>query len=229
VANMRTIKAILAAGTVALALSATAPVQAAVVGITSLSGNDSIDWAQLGPEFTALSSPQSVVSGGSLGAVVSSDGGTFELINQSSGWAGNFTPGMALLWTQGFGPDITLTFASPVFAAGAFIQADFYGAFTAQVFDGTTIFTESGVSTSPGDGSAIFIGLQSTVANISSIQFTLTSAAYNPYDFAIGTVELSTAATPLPSTWLMLLSGFAGLGFFAYRGTKKNFAALAAA
>jgi hypothetical protein len=38
-----------------------------------------------------------------------------------------------------------------------------------------------------------------------------------------------TASTPLPSTWLMLLSGFVGLGFFAYRGTKKNAAALAAA
>jgi hypothetical protein len=35
--------------------------------------------------------------------------------------------------------------------------------------------------------------------------------------------------TPLPSTWLMLLSGFVGLGFMAYRGTKKRTAALAAA
>ena len=35
------------------------------------------------------------------------------------------------------------------------------------------------------------------------------------------------AATPLPSTWLMLLSGFVGLGLFAYRGTKKNAVALA--
>jgi hypothetical protein len=34
--------------------------------------------------------------------------------------------------------------------------------------------------------------------------------------------------TPLPSTWLMLLSGFVGLGFFAYRGTKRNAAAIAA-
>jgi hypothetical protein len=42
-------------------------------------------------------------------------------------------------------------------------------------------------------------------------------------------IEISSAATPLPSTWLMLLSGFVGLGFFAYRGTKKNAAALAAA
>jgi hypothetical protein len=36
------------------------------------------------------------------------------------------------------------------------------------------------------------------------------------------------APTPLPSTWLMLLSGFVGLGFMAYRG-KKNPARLATA
>lgn len=39
----------------------------------------------------------------------------------------------------------------------------------------------------------------------------------------------SDLATPLPSTWLMMLSGFIGFGFLAYRGTKKNSAALAAA
>ncbi len=38
-----------------------------------------------------------------------------------------------------------------------------------------------------------------------------------------------TTETPLPSTWTMMLIGIAGLGFFAYRGTKKNTAALAAA
>jgi hypothetical protein len=37
------------------------------------------------------------------------------------------------------------------------------------------------------------------------------------------------AETPLPSTWLMLLSGFFGLGFLAYRGTKKRTADVAAA
>jgi hypothetical protein len=32
----------------------------------------------------------------------------------------------------------------------------------------------------------------------------------------------SLATTPLPSTWTMLIAGFVSLGFFAYRGTKKN-------
>jgi hypothetical protein len=40
--------------------------------------------------------------------------------------------------------------------------------------------------------------------------------------------DLGDVATPLPSTWLMLLSGFLGLGFLAYRGTKKRTAIAAA-
>jgi hypothetical protein len=35
------------------------------------------------------------------------------------------------------------------------------------------------------------------------------------------------SSTPLPSTWLMLLGGLVGLGFFAYRGTKSTVAAVA--
>jgi hypothetical protein len=34
--------------------------------------------------------------------------------------------------------------------------------------------------------------------------------------------DVSLTATPLPPTWTMLIAGFVGLGFFAYRGTKKN-------
>ena len=41
--------------------------------------------------------------------------------------------------------------------------------------------------------------------------------------------NVSVSATPLPSTWTMLIAGFVGLGFLAYRGTKKNSAAIAAA
>jgi len=42
-------------------------------------------------------------------------------------------------------------------------------------------------------------------------------------------VQSVVEATPLPSTWMMLLTGFLGLGFFAYRGVKKKAAGLAAA
>jgi hypothetical protein len=46
---------------------------------------------------------------------------------------------------------------------------------------------------------------------------------------AVATALITISPTPLPSTWLMLLSGFVGIGFFAYRGTKKKPAALSPA
>jgi hypothetical protein len=50
-----------------------------------------------------------------------------------------------------------------------------------------------------------------------------------PYNYFVDDLTINTAnATPLPSTWLMLLSGFIGIGFLAYRGTKKRAAVLAA-
>ena len=61
------------------------------------------------------------------------------------------------------------------------------------------------------------------------ISGTLTDVFNVYYKTTEGSGSYSIAATPLPSTWLMLLSGVVGLGFFAYRGTKKNAAALAAA
>jgi hypothetical protein len=39
----------------------------------------------------------------------------------------------------------------------------------------------------------------------------------------------SVGATPLPSTWTMLIVGFAGVGFMAYRGTKRDAVAVAVA
>jgi len=57
---------------------------------------------------------------------------------------------------------------------------------------------------------------------------------YNgPFPAVNGTLASFTVSyigvTPLPSTWTMLIAGFVGLGFFAYRGSKKNVAAIAAA
>jgi hypothetical protein len=50
----------------------------------------------------------------------------------------------------------------------------------------------------------------------------------DPSEFQLLLVSPNITATPLPSTWTMMLIGLAGLCFFAYRGTKKNSAALSA-
>jgi hypothetical protein len=55
----------------------------------------------------------------------------------------------------------------------------------------------------------------------------------NPSEWYVSNVTVTgnpaVSATPLPSTWTMLIAGFVGLGFFAYSGTKKGCAAIAAA
>lgn len=208
---------------IAIGMAASASAAPAYAGgITSPAGlTDAIDWSQLenGGDGTPLPSPQTVSSADGVVVTVSSAGGRLTPVVQGDFWKGNFTPGEAILWDGDFGPDITLTFTAPVDAAGATIQATFLGAFTAQVtVNGTETFTENGDSTRANDGSAIFIGWSG--GPITTLEFELTSAQALPSDFAIGMVALSSSA-PEPSTWAMMMLGFAGLGFAGLR-TRKS-------
>lgn len=62
-------------------------------------------------------------------------------------------------------------------------------------------------------------------SSMETLWFASTTAGFSgnetyPTAFGPALDNVSVSATPLPSTWLMLLSGFVGLGFFAYR--RKN-------
>jgi hypothetical protein len=52
-------------------------------------------------------------------------------------------------------------------------------------------------------------------------QFASPSLLIDDYNGQYVPANWSLTETPLPSTWTMLIAGFAGFGFFAYRGTKK--------
>jgi hypothetical protein len=131
---------------------------------------------------------------------------------------------MPLLYTENNGPDITIHFASPVFGAGALIQAASPGGkFTAQVTE-----SNGGTYSEQSDdiGTTIYIGLLSSVADIVQISFELTDAPIlsdingNPVpttnDFAIGTLELvdpppSSVPGPIVGAGLPgLVAGFGG-------------------
>jgi hypothetical protein len=201
--------------------TAQSAVQAATVGFTSrtdLAANDSVDWGNLGSNYTSISNPFSInsVNGNILN--VSKLTGNFERRNQGSAWVGNFSSDDRLLWTKTSSGPITINFANPVNSAGAQIQSNFYGAFTAIItaFDsvGNTLgsFTRPGDSNDNGDGSAIFIGIGGDTANISRLQFSVPNAS--PEDFAINGLSLrstSDSSQPVPEP-LTILGSLAAAG-----------------
>jgi hypothetical protein len=96
---------------------------------------------------------------------------------------------------------------------------------TGAVFQLTASNGDTGMLTllDSGSGLVAWVTVQSSTPFTS---LTFFEPSGNPADQYFGDIV---AATPLPSTWLLLLSGFAGLGFVAYCGTREGFAAAAAA
>jgi hypothetical protein len=204
----------LALSTAAIGLLICSPVYAG--GIISPTGlADTIDWSQLGPEFTSFPSPHTVMSVDGVTVTLSTESfGSFQRLDEGSGWDGIFVLGEALNYNQGSGP-VTLTFATPVSAAGAYIQAATFGDFTAEIIvNGTETFNVSGDNTFAEDGTAPFIGWSG--GPIKTIQFELTAAGGgDTNEFALGTASLG-STIPEPSTWALMLVGFGLLGGAGY-------------
>jgi len=198
-------------------ISAAALITAATARADSLvttrpAGTDSVNWSQLGPNFTSIPNPFSfVTTAGVAGTGSYQNGGGAQVREQPNGFSGNFTQGDYLNWTDNSGP-LTLKFAQGYTQIGAQIQTDYFGAFTAQICDSNGCVTESGSSTSGNDGSAIYLGIESGLP-INWVTFSMTSAPSNPNDFAINQVTLGGGAPPVPepSSLLLLGTGLVGL------------------
>jgi hypothetical protein len=182
-----------------------------------LSANDFIDWGTLGPALTVVPNPVSASSIGGNAVTASMPTGAFERVDQGTGWNGNFLVSDHLLWTMDSPGPIALGFAVPLAAAGAGIQAEFFGAFQATLtaFNGSGILGTVSVtadSNSNADGSAPFLGvIDDTGRNITSVQYSVTSET-RVNTFAIDTLKLGTQVPPVPvpepSSLLLLSSGF---------------------
>ena len=138
-------------------------------------------------------------------------------------WAGNFSDGMGGIWNNKTFFDIALNFDQGELGAGAYVQADFFGAFTATItlFDIADLpldtFTVNGVSNGNGDGSAIFLGAYETTAEVFGAEFSVLDVNGNN-DFAIGQAALMaglpTTGTPEPASMLLIAPALLGLAAF---------------
>lgn len=232
-------------GLIALSMLAAGAAQAGVVslwdGITP-APNDSTVWSGLGPDGTVLSSPFLAISTGG-NPVSGSFAGSSGLVAvqcpaaPSCSWTGGFTAGNSLVWAfdgangVGSGP-LTLGLGTAVLAGGLDLQADAPGAFTAQVeaFDASGASLGGGGVASDAAGDPVFIGVQDSVAEITSLVFSLTgcTGTCDLNDFAVGTLllkELTTPPPPIPEPGSLFLLGSAllAVGFIKLRPTVGRF------
>jgi hypothetical protein len=169
--------------------------------ITRPGGQDTVNWGQLNlAPGTTFPTPQDFTSFGGIDGKATVDKNGVAVIQEqccpTGIWDGNFNPGDILFDTSNTALTLTLAFKKPLKAIGTQIQANVLAAFIAQiqVFDHTrllgTFRENSGGNLSAADGSAIFLGVASPRADITSVVYSVTING-SPDGFAINQVTIS--------------------------------------
>lgn len=211
------------------------------VGLTGSASATPIDWTQWNTGFTTGSTGGAAT--GSGGISYSGELQDIRFGYPSWGPPGTFNggtisnappPAGGIIQLFGGGTTIdTITFATPVVDPVMAIWSLGQGGRPASfVFDSPFTIESGGPSNEYGGNPLTYIvsGVNGVEGN-GTIQFhgTFSSISWtNPlnenwYGFTVGTVS----AVPEPSTWAMLILGFAGIGFMTYRRRNQS-AALAA-
>jgi hypothetical protein len=214
--------------TIALCIGCSAPAfcEAGVTTVSAranLPSNDFIAWSFAGELHPNLPATFRVLSSSAHDVVVSRAPGAGFTLNQQAPtgvgeWHGNFAPGDRVL--ELFGVDnlistTTIDFDVPLRGAGAQIENNLGGAFTAQLqaFNSTgTIlgtYIRDGVSSGTNDNSAIFIGLQSSAQDIDRIAFSiLRNGVPSDDSFAINRLDV---IVPEPGALTVYLLAYASM------------------
>jgi len=217
------------------------PVHANLIELTARPGGaDIIDWGQLGTPNLTITTPQSFTSVGGITGTVNlnvTTVGTFQgLVQQcclgtTGTFNGGFAPGDNVLVT--YLAPLTINFSTPVQSVGTQIQDGVIGDnFTAVImaYNGSTLlgtFTENGFSGDLGDNSNIFLGVQDSIADITSITYlAITSSPTSRLqDVAINQMSVIAPETPLPAALPLFATGLGIAGLLGWRRKRKPQAA----
>jgi len=205
----------------------------------AMGANDTVTWSQLGPDGTTIPNPFSAAStaGKSISGAFSSSTGMVAVAGTS--WTpvtGDFSAGDSLIWSfdaaqnAGTGP-VSFTFPSG-FGAGAAIQADAPGQFTAMIelFNGA-MSLGSATRTSDSAGDAMFIGALDNLPNVTRAVFSLSAAGPNVNnssnylgDFALDTLYLQNPPfnpAPEPSSLFLVGGVVVAVGYRLRRAQRS--------
>lgn len=199
-----------------VSLLASSAVAGTISGVAGRPIGDAITWSSQGVELD-------LITGGSTtggNAFTLSGGAAFTLLAGST-YNADFLPTDMVLsvFDPGSGPlpgDIRIQFASPVRAAGAQVQINSFGTPFTVVMEafglggvsfGTVSLSGSVNNPSLGDGSALFVGLRSTLTDIYAIRFSTGTDG-----MAINDVSLSYTGevVPEPASGLLLVAAAGG-------------------
>jgi len=180
-----------------------------------------VDWSVFGTAGTVITTPDSRIVDG-LTVQVSSSQGLLARHDEATDYFGTFAIGDALLTDAGSLSDtFIIRFGSQVSGFGTQIDAHFIdGPFTGtvrvySVLD-ALLFEASfaGIHTLAEDNSAPFVGVASSLADISYATFWIDQPGFFPDEagaLAINRLDVLVAQVPEPSTLTLLMAGLLGL------------------
>jgi hypothetical protein len=183
-----------------------------------------VDWGQFGADPTAVANNASFAAGAEAGTVGGSASG-FTMFTGST-YNADFLPANNVLALfdlnsgNATAGSFVLTFASPVFAAGAQVQPLLAGSFSGAIaaYNSANVllgsFNISGSNGQNGNGSASFAGIISDAKDIKRIEFTGFGDGAAINQLSARTIA---AAVPEPDAALMLLAGWLGVAAVARR------------